>query len=199
MGTIVEHFINGKKVSGKGDRHQDVFNPATGEVSGQVALASRATVEEAISAAEAAFPSWRNTTPAKRAQIMFRYKQLLEEHAEEINLLLTLEHGKVLADAHGEFLRAVEVVEFMCGAPELLKGEHSKNVGPAIDSWSERQALGVCVQESRHSTSRLWSRCGCLHRRLPVVIPLFSNLLKKTPAQHSWPFSYSRKLASLMA
>ena len=96
MGSIVEHFINGKKVSGKGDRHQDVFNPATGEVSGQVALASSATVEEAISAAEAAFPSWRNTTPAKRAQIMFRYKQLLEEHAEEIDLLLTLEHGKVL-------------------------------------------------------------------------------------------------------
>ena len=159
MGTIVEHFINGKKVSGKGDRHQDVFNPATGEVSGQVALASRATVEEAISAAEAAFPSWRNTTPAKRAQIMFRYKQLLEEHAEEINLLLTLEHGKVLADAHGEFLRAVEVVEFMCGAPELLKGEHSKNVGPAIDSWSERQALGVCA--------------GITPFNFPVMVPMW--------------------------
>lgn len=159
MGSIVEHFINGKKVSGKGDRHQDVFNPATGEVSGQVALASRATVEEAISAAEAAFPSWRNTTPAKRAQIMFRYKQLLEEHAEEINLLLTLEHGKVLADAHGEFLRAVEVVEFMCGAPELLKGEHSKNVGPAIDSWSERQALGVCA--------------GITPFNFPVMVPMW--------------------------
>ncbi len=145
MTSIVEHYINGKRVSGSGDRHQDVFNPATGEVTCQVALASAATVEEAITAAEAAFPAWRDTTPAKRAQILFRYKQLLDEHAEEIDLLLTLEHGKVLPDAHGEFQRAVEVVDYMCGAPELLKGEHSKNVGPAIDSWSERQALGVCA------------------------------------------------------
>ncbi len=160
MGSIVEHFINGERVSGSDDRYQDVFNPATGEVSGQVALASSATVEAAISAAEAAFPAWRDTTPAKRAQIMFRYKQLLEEHAEEIDLLLTLEHGKVLADAHGEFLRAVEVVEYMCGAPELLKGEHSKNVGPAIDSWSERQALGVCASITPFN--------------FPVMVPMWS-------------------------
>jgi malonate-semialdehyde dehydrogenase (acetylating)/methylmalonate-semialdehyde dehydrogenase len=160
MGSIVEHFINGKKVSGSDDRYQDVFNPATGEVSGQVALASSATVESAISAAEAAFPAWRDTTPAKRAQVMFRYKQLLEEHAEEIDLLLTLEHGKVLADSHGEFLRAVEVVEYMCGTPELLKGEHSKNVGPAIDSWSERQALGVCASITPFN--------------FPVMVPMWS-------------------------
>ena len=160
MGLIVEHFINGKKVSGNGDRHQDLFNPATGEVTGQVALATAATVEEAISAAEAAFPSWRDTTPAKRAQVMFRYKQLLEQHADEIDLLLTLEHGKVLADAHGEFLRAVEVVEYMCGAPELLKGEHTKNVGPAIDSWSERQPLGVCASITPFN--------------FPVMVPMWS-------------------------
>lgn len=159
MGSIVTHLINGKKVSGSDDRHQDVFNPATGEVTGQVALASSATVEEAITAAAAAYPSWRNTPPAKRAQIMFRYKNLLEKHASEIDLLLTLEHGKVLADAHGEFERAVEVVEFMCGAPELLKGEHSKNVGPGIDSWSERQPLGVCA--------------GITPFNFPVMVPMW--------------------------
>jgi len=157
MGYIVEHLINGKRVSGKGDRYQDIFNPATGEISGQVALASVATVEEAIAAAQAAFPAWRDTTPAKRAEIMFRYKRLLEKHAEEIDLLLTLEQGKVLADSHGEFLRAVEVVEYMCGAPELLKGEHSRNVGPGIDSWSERQALGVCA--------------GITPMNFPVLVP----------------------------
>lgn len=159
MRSIVEHLINGKRVSGSGDRYQDIFNPATGEATGQVALASSATVKEAIAAAEAAFPSWRNTPPAKRAQIMFRYKALLEKHAEEIDLLLTMEHGKVLADAHGEFERAVEVVEFMCGAPELLKGEHSKNVGPGIDSWSERQALGVCA--------------GITPFNFPVMVPMW--------------------------
>ena len=159
MGSIVKHLINGKEVSGSDDRYQDIFNPATGEVSGQVALASSATVEEAITAAEAAYPAWRDTTPSKRAQVMFRYKELLEKHAEEIDLLLTLEHGKVLADAHGEFLRAVEVVEFMCGAPELLKGEHSKNVGPAIDSWSERQPLGVCA--------------GITPFNFPVMVPMW--------------------------
>jgi len=159
MGSIVKHLINGKEVSGSDDRYQDIFNPATGEVSGQVALASSTTVEEAITAAEAAFPAWRDTTPSKRAHVMFRYKELLEKHAEEIDLLLTLEHGKVLADAHGEFLRAVEVVEFMCGAPELLKGEHSKNVGPAIDSWSERQPIGVCA--------------GITPFNFPVMVPMW--------------------------
>ena len=84
MGSIVEHYINGKKVSGSGDRHQDIFNPATGEATGQVALASSATVEEAIAAAEAAFPAWRNTPPAKRAQIMFRYKELLEKNGHQV-------------------------------------------------------------------------------------------------------------------
>ena len=159
MGSIVKHLINGKKVSGTDDRYQDIFNPATGEVTGQVALASSTTVEEAITAAEAAFPAWRNTPPAKRAQVMFRYKSLLEEHSAEIDMLLTLEHGKVLADSHGEFERAVEVVEYMCGAPELLKGEHSRNVGPGIDSWSERQPLGVCA--------------GITPFNFPVMVPMW--------------------------
>ena len=143
MTKIVEHLINGQNVSGSGDRHQDVFNPATGEVTKQVALASKATVEEAITAAEAAFPAWRNTSPPKRIQVMFKLKYLLEQNADKICKLITDEHGKVYNDAMGEVGRAIENVEFACGAPELLKGEHSKNVGTSVDSWSEFQALGV--------------------------------------------------------
>jgi len=136
------HFINGASVV-DGARTQPVFNPATGKAVRQVALASRATVERAISAAEAAFPAWRDTPPIKRARIMFRFKELLEQNAAEIAALITEEHGKVLDDAMGEFLRGVEVVEYACAAPEFLKGEFAKNVGPAIDSWSEFQPLGV--------------------------------------------------------
>ena len=140
---VVGHMINGSQFQGQGDRTQDVFNPATGAVTKQVALANKNTVEDAIAAAQAAFPAWRNTPPMKRARVMFRFKQLLEENAEQICRLITDEHGKVLDDAMGELTRGIEVVEYACGGPELLKGEHSKNVGPAIDSWSEFQALGV--------------------------------------------------------
>jgi malonate-semialdehyde dehydrogenase (acetylating)/methylmalonate-semialdehyde dehydrogenase len=139
---VVGHFINGADVADD-NRPLDVTNPATGQVTRQVAMASQATVEDAIAAAEAAYPSWRNTPPGKRAKIMFRFKQLLEEHVDEIVALLTDEHGKVLDDAAGEFGRGVEVVDYACGAAELLKGEHTKNVGPNIDSWSEFQPLGV--------------------------------------------------------
>ncbi len=143
MTTIVQHLINGKVEPGENDRLQDVFNPATGESSKQVALASKSTTEQAISAAQAAFPSWRNTTPSRRVQIMFKLKSLLEQHAETICTMITDEHGKVHNDARGELGRAIENVEFACGIRELLKGEHSKNVGTAIDSWSEFQPLGV--------------------------------------------------------
>ena len=138
----VGHFINGDMIADSA-RTQDIFNPATGYAVRQVALASKATVEEAIAAAQAAFPEWRNTPPIKRARIMFRFKELLEQNADKVVALITEEHGKVQNDAHGEFMRGVENVEYACGAPELLKGEHSKNVGPAIDSWSEFQPLGV--------------------------------------------------------
>lgn len=140
--TIVGHFINGADVADS-NRPEPVTNPATGQVVRHVAMASQQTVEDAIASAEAAFPAWRNTPPPKRARIMFRFKQLLEEHADEIVAAITNEHGKVLDDAMGEFIRGVEVVEYACGIPELLKGEYSKNVGPKIDSWSEFQPLGV--------------------------------------------------------
>ncbi len=140
--NVVGHFINGQDVTDD-NRPLPITNPATGQVVRHVAMASKATVEDAIAAAEAAFPAWRDTPPAKRARIMFRFKQLLEEHADEIAAAITEEHGKVLDDAMGEFGRGVEVVDYACGIPELLKGEYSRNVGPGIDSWSDHQPLGV--------------------------------------------------------
>ena len=143
--STIGHLIDGKIVAPtlEGERTQPVFNPATGQSTTSVALASKATVEAAIASAEAAFPAWRNTPPLKRARVMSKLKVLLEENADKIAALITAEHGKVLADAHGELQRGIENVEYASYAPELLKGEHSRNVGPSIDSWSEFQALGV--------------------------------------------------------
>jgi malonate-semialdehyde dehydrogenase (acetylating)/methylmalonate-semialdehyde dehydrogenase len=138
----VGHFIGGRPVAGSG-RLLPVANPALGRVVRQVAAASTEEVAAAIGSAAAAFPGWRGTTPLKRARVMFRFKDLLERNADRIVALITEEHGKVLDDARGELARGIEVVEYACGAPELLKGEHSKDVGPAIDSWSEFQPLGV--------------------------------------------------------
>lgn len=138
----VGHLINNERVSDNG-RTQDVFNPATGEATAQVELATKATVEQAIAAAEAAYPEWRNTPPIKRARIMFRLKYLLEENADRICELITAEHGKVLNDAMGELQRGIENIEYACGAVEVLKSEYTKNAGPGIDSWSEYQPLGV--------------------------------------------------------
>ncbi|MFD3433384.1 CoA-acylating methylmalonate-semialdehyde dehydrogenase [Alteromonas macleodii] len=139
---VVGHFINGETCTPKG-RMQDVYNPATGEAEKLVLLASKATVNDAIVSAKNAFAEWRNTPVSKRARVMFKFKSLLEEHADEIIALIGAEHGKISHDAAGELQRGIENVEFACGAPQLLKGEHSKNVGPSIDSWSEFQPLGV--------------------------------------------------------
>lgn len=138
----VGHWMDGQLIEDTA-RTQPVYNPATGRSERQVALASVQTVEAAIAAAEKAFPAWRNTPPLKRARVMSKFKVLLEAHADEIAALITAEHGKTLADAHGELQRGMENVEYASYAPELLKGEHSRNVGPGIDSWSEFQALGV--------------------------------------------------------
>lgn len=154
----IGHFINGQVISENGPT-QPVYNPAIGQVIRQVELGSQATVEKAIAAAEAAYPAWRETPPVKRARIMFRFKALLEERADEICKLMTEEHGKVLADSLGELQRAIENVEFACGAPDLLKGEHSRNAGPAIDSWSEFQPLGVVA--------------GITPFNFPVMVPMW--------------------------
>ncbi|HPQ97498.1 MAG TPA: CoA-acylating methylmalonate-semialdehyde dehydrogenase, partial [Thiolinea sp.] len=154
----IGHLINGELREDTA-RTQDVYNPSTGAVQKQVALAGRATVEEAIAAAEAAFPDWRDTPPVRRARIMFRFKALLEAHADEINQLVGLEHGKIGHDAGGELQRGIENVEFACAIPELLKGEYSRNVGPGIDSWSEFQPLGVVA--------------GITPFNFPVMVPLW--------------------------
>ena len=140
--TTIGHLINGE-IYNDNNRTQDVFNPATGKAEKKVSLASKATVEKAIAAAQEAYPAWRNTPAIKRARVMFKFKELLEQNADKICQLIGQEHGKISHDAAGELQRGIENVEFACGAPELLKGEHSKNVGPNIDSWSEFQPLGV--------------------------------------------------------
>jgi malonate-semialdehyde dehydrogenase (acetylating)/methylmalonate-semialdehyde dehydrogenase len=142
MTTTLGHWINGAIVADN-NRPAPVTNPATGALKLNVALASKATVESAIAAAEAAFPAWRATPPLKRARVMFNFKALLEKHADRIVEAITTEHGKVWDDALGELQRGIEVVEYACGAPELLKGEHNRDVGPEIDSWSEMRPLGV--------------------------------------------------------
>lgn len=139
--SVVSHLINGELIDSQ--RTLDVTNPSTGKVIRQVADASAADVERAIAAAQAAFPAWRDTPPAKRAQVMYRFKQLLEEHADRLVQLVSEEHGKTPEDAMGELKRGIENVEYACGVPELLKGEYSHNVGPSIDAWSNFQPLGV--------------------------------------------------------
>lgn len=152
------HFIAGQMIEDH-ERTQAVFNPATGVVEKSVALASPTTVEQAVAAAAAAFPEWRNTPVIKRARVMFRFKALLEQHADEICALIGAEHGKIVHDAAGELQRGIENVEYACGAAEFLKGEYSKNVGPNIDSWSEMQPLGVVA--------------GITPFNFPVMVPLW--------------------------
>lgn len=140
--TTITHLINGEMCAPDG-RTSRVFNPATGEAIRQVELASTATVQAAIAAAKAALPAWRNLPPAKRAQVLFRFKQLLEANEQEIVRLISEEHGKTPEDAAGELRRGIENVEYASAAPELLKGEYSRNAGPDIDSWSDFHAVGV--------------------------------------------------------
>tara|TARA_X000001036_G_C20646532_1_gene793246 strand:+ start:64 stop:1593 length:1530 start_codon:yes stop_codon:yes gene_type:complete len=139
---MIGHLIDGEIKYSSGPT-QDVYNPSSGKVSKKIQLAKKETVEEAITSAQAAFPEWRNTPAAKRARVMFRFKELLEQNAEKICELIGEEHGKISHDAMGELQRGIENVEYACSAPEILKGEHSKNVGQSIDCWSEFQPLGV--------------------------------------------------------
>jgi malonate-semialdehyde dehydrogenase (acetylating)/methylmalonate-semialdehyde dehydrogenase len=139
------HFIAGHAALGTSDRLGDVYDPATGRVAARVPLASKADTEAAIAAAQAAFPAWAAVTPLNRARVLFKFKQLVERDADAIAMAITREHGKVFSDAKGELTRGLEVVEFACGIPHLLKGEHSTSVGSGVDSWSEFAALGVCA------------------------------------------------------
>jgi malonate-semialdehyde dehydrogenase (acetylating)/methylmalonate-semialdehyde dehydrogenase len=143
MTTLLQHYIDGQLVSGNSQRFADVCDPATGEISARVPLASASELQAAVAAARAAFPGWSATPPLRRARILSRFKDMLEQNGEKLAQIITAEHGKVHSDAMGEVVRGLEVVEFACSGPHLLKGEVSENVGSSIDSHSLRQALGV--------------------------------------------------------
>ena len=139
----LHHFIGGQRVAGTSGRFGDVYNPATGQVTKQCPLASGDEVRAAIAAADAALPGWMATPPARRAQIMFNYRALLKAHMDELAELVSAEHGKTIDDAKGSITRGLEVVEFACGIPQMLKGEFSDSVASGVDSYSIRQPLGV--------------------------------------------------------
>ncbi len=154
----IGHFIGGRIVDA-GARKGEVFNPATGEVSARVLMADQATVAAAVQAAAAAWPRWAATSVLRRARVMFRFRELLETHRGELAAAITREHGKLLSDADGEVTRGIEVVEFACGAPRLLSGLHSDNIGGGIDNWSLRQPLGVVA--------------GITPFNFPVMVPMW--------------------------
>lgn len=141
--TAIQHFINGQVTAGESTNSQDVFNPATGRVSGHVSLASSKDVNTAVEAAEAAFPAWADTPPIRRARVMFKFLELLNVHKDELAEAITKEHGKVFTDAQGEVARGIDIVEFACGIPQLLKGDYTEQVSTGIDNWTMRQPLGV--------------------------------------------------------
>jgi malonate-semialdehyde dehydrogenase (acetylating) / methylmalonate-semialdehyde dehydrogenase len=139
----ITHFVNGNSWNGKADRTGEVFNPATGEVTGHVDFATNEVVDEVVGVAQKAFEEWRGTSLAKRTQILFAFREILNARKEEVAALITAEHGKVLSDALGEVTRGQEVVEFACGIPHLLKGGYSEGVSTEVDVYSIRQPLGV--------------------------------------------------------
>ncbi|MFN3910685.1 CoA-acylating methylmalonate-semialdehyde dehydrogenase [Hyphomonas sp.] len=141
----IHHFIGGKAVAGTSGRFGDIYNPNTGEVQARVALATAAELGAAVDVAKAALPGWASTNPQRRARVMFEFKRLVEANINELAHLLSSEHGKVIADSKGDIQRGLDVVEFACGVPHLLKGEYTEGAGPGIDVFSMRQALGVCA------------------------------------------------------
>lgn len=159
--TISEigHYIGGSRVDGQSGRHQQVYNPATGEVTGHVALADANEVNRAVAAAQAAFPAWAEVPPIRRARLMNRFLGLLNEHKDELARAITVEHGKVFTDARGEVERGIDIVEFACGIPQLLKGDFTDQVSTGIDNWTLRQPLGVVA--------------GITPFNFPVMVPMW--------------------------
>ncbi len=155
----IGHFIGGRMVQGTSGHYGDVFNPALGELTAKVALADSTEIDRAVRAAQAAWPAWAATPPLRRARAMFRLKDLLERNRQKLSAAITAEHGKVLSDADGEVQRGLEVVEFVCGIPHLLKGEITEAVGTSVDAWSIRQPLGVVA--------------GITPFNFPLMVPLW--------------------------
>ncbi|WP_172118829.1 CoA-acylating methylmalonate-semialdehyde dehydrogenase [Halomonas hibernica] len=159
MPSTINHFVNGEERTGRGTRTSPVFNPATGEQSGAVTLATTEEVRDVVEVAKKAFPAWSTTTPLRRARILNRFLRILEERTDELAAVITAEHGKVLSDAKGEIQRGMEVVEFAVGAPQLLKGEVTENVGTRVDSHALRQPLGIVA--------------GITPFNFPVMVPMW--------------------------
>ncbi|MDB5988810.1 MAG: mmsA, partial [Herbaspirillum sp.] len=157
--AIIAHWINGQRNPLTQNRKQNVFNPATGAISGEVLLAGAGEVERAVAAAQAAFPRWADTPPIRRARIMFRFLELLNRHKDELAHCITAEHGKVFSDAQGEVARGIDIVEFACGIPQLLKGDFSDQVSTGMDNWTLRQPLGVVA--------------GITPFNFPVMVPMW--------------------------
>ena len=153
------HYLDGHVQDSGSEHFSDVFNPATGSVQARVALASQRTVDDAVASALKAFPAWSEQSSLRRARVMFKFKQLLDEHHDELAHIICREHGKVFADAKGEVTRGIEIVEYACGAPTLLKTDFSDNIGGGIDNWNLRQPLGVCA--------------GVTPFNFPVMVPLW--------------------------
>lgn len=143
MMRTIDHYIAGKRVAGSSLQKAPVYNPATGQVSGEVRLADPSDVNAAVAAAQAALPEWGDASPLRRARVMFKFKELLEANQQKLAEVITSEHGKVVSDAFGEVQRGLEVVEFACGIPQVLKGEYTEQVARGVDSYSMRQPLGV--------------------------------------------------------
>ncbi|KAB0679079.1 CoA-acylating methylmalonate-semialdehyde dehydrogenase [Aureimonas leprariae] len=139
----IGHFIGGARVAGMSGRHADVFNPATGQATGRVALASAAELQRAVDGALAAQPKWAATNPQRRARVFMRFVALLNQHMTELTELLSSEHGKTVEDSKGDIVRGLEVAEFVCGIPHLMKSEFTEGAGPGIDMYSIRQAVGI--------------------------------------------------------
>ncbi|MGO4312364.1 CoA-acylating methylmalonate-semialdehyde dehydrogenase [Pseudomonas sp. KB_15] len=156
---VVGHYIDGQVQDTGNERFSNVFNPATGSVQARVGLASEKTVDEAVASALKAFPAWSEQSSLRRSRVMFKFKELLDRHHDELAEIISREHGKVFSDAKGEVTRGIEIVEYACGAPNLLKTEFSDNIGGGIDNWNLRQPLGVCA--------------GVTPFNFPVMVPLW--------------------------
>jgi malonate-semialdehyde dehydrogenase (acetylating)/methylmalonate-semialdehyde dehydrogenase len=143
LATDVAHFIAGHRVAPAGARRQPVWNPATGAVARQVLLAGADDVNAAVAAAQAAFPAWADTPPIRRGRVMFKFLELMNQHRDSLAAMITAEHGKVFTDAQGEVSRGIDIIEFACGIPQLLKGDYTEQVSTGIDNWTMRQPLGV--------------------------------------------------------
>jgi malonate-semialdehyde dehydrogenase (acetylating)/methylmalonate-semialdehyde dehydrogenase len=156
---VIGHYIDGQVQDSTSERFSNVFNPATGVVQARVGLASEKTVDEAVASALKAFPAWSEQSSLRRSRVMFKFKELLDRHHDELAEIISREHGKVFSDAKGEVTRGIEIVEYACGAPNLLKTEFSDNIGGGIDNWNLRQPLGVCA--------------GVTPFNFPVMVPLW--------------------------